>query len=227
MFIGQRPAAVMVCAALSVLVAAEAAYSGDSLAKSDPVALELAGLGKRGAMIERSREQVLTVLQGENGCAAWFQEVEPEPAEVFRSLHYIIEEHGPFYVLHARDQEGREVFKHPWSARALQNSGRDSFIRLNTRGAFFTYTSPVLQVDPEGPMHWPGDRHRLFVASYSGDTGGARMAILLHELGHIVGRLPEDDDNWDGRSDRNSEEVIRHCGREIRESKEKSSHTGD
>lgn len=38
----------------------------------------------------------------------------------------------------------------------------------------------------------------------------------FHEFGHIIGRLPEDDDSWDEQSARNTAEVLRHCRSEIR-----------
>jgi len=62
----------------------------------------------------------------------------------------------------------------------------------------------------------PGGNRLLVVSSYNGNTPEAQITILLHELGHIIGRLPEDDDSWDGRSFRNTSEVSRHCKSETR-----------
>jgi len=56
----------------------------------------------------------------------------------------------------------------------------------------------------------------LRVASYAGNSAPAQITALLHEFGHIIGRLPEDDDSWDGQSARNTAEVLRHCRSEIR-----------
>jgi predicted Zn-dependent protease len=56
----------------------------------------------------------------------------------------------------------------------------------------------------------------LTISTYNGDTPEAQITILLHELGHIIGRLPEDDESWDGRSLRNTAEVSRHCKIETR-----------
>jgi hypothetical protein len=50
------------------------------------VSLEFSALGKRGEAIVRARKQVLEILQLGNACSAWFQEVAPDPAGVFRSL---------------------------------------------------------------------------------------------------------------------------------------------
>src|SRR5712671_4800530 len=63
---------------------------------------------------------------------------------------------------------------------------------------------------------WPAGNRMLTISSYNGDTPEAQITILLHELGHIIGRLPEDHDSWDGRSLRNTSEVSRHCKSETR-----------
>jgi hypothetical protein len=39
--------------------------------------------------------------------------------------------------------------------------------------------------------------------------------MMLHELAHIIGRIPEDDDSWNRRSSQNTDEVLRHCKKEI------------
>jgi hypothetical protein len=62
----------------------------------------------------------------------------------------------------------------------------------------------------------PAGNRLLVISSYAGNTPEAQITILLHELGHIIGRLPEDDDSWDGRSIRNISEVSRHCKTETR-----------
>jgi len=51
----------------------------------------------------------------------------------------------------------------------------------------------------------------LTISSYNGNTPEVQITILLHELGHIIGRLPEDD-----RSIRNTSEMSRHCKSETR-----------
>jgi predicted Zn-dependent protease len=56
-----------------------------------------------------------------------------------------------------------------------------------------------------------GPDSTMTVSRYNGDTREAQITILLHELGHIVGLLPEDDDSWNTRSMRNTAEVSRHC----------------
>jgi hypothetical protein len=178
--------------------------------------LELSALGKQGETIARAREQVLEILQQGNACTAWFQGADPDPAEVIRSLHFALEMKGPSYVYRIRDSLGRQVLKHPWAAWSIENGGRDSTIQLNANGPFFNRTSVVMQLDPRGMPPRPDGNRLLTVSSYEGNTPEAQITILLHELGHIIGRLPEDADSWDGQSSRNTSEVLRHCKIETR-----------
>lgn len=182
----------------------------------DRVSLELSAIGKQGETIARAREQVLEILQDENGCAVWFQEADPDVTEVFRSLHFELETKGPSYVYGKRDNKRGQLFKHPWAARSIENGGRDATVQLNANGPFFNHTSRIMQLNPGRVFMEPGGNFPLTVSSYSGDTPKAQITILLHELGHIIGRLPEDDDSWDGRSSRNTSEVVQHCKTEIR-----------
>jgi hypothetical protein len=182
----------------------------------DRIALELSALGKQGDTITRARGQVLEILQNGNTCTAWFEEADPAPAEVFRSLHFELEMRGPSYVYSIRDHERGNLLKHPWAARSTQYGGANSTILLNANGPFFSRTSVVMQLDPRGMLLRPDGNRLLTLSSYEESTPEAQITILLHELGHIVGRLPEDDDSWDGRSSRNTSEVHRHCKNETR-----------
>ena len=180
------------------------------------VALELSALGKQGDTIARARGQVIDILQHSNACTVWFQGADPDPAEVFRSLHFELEMRGPSYVYGMRDHERGLLFKHPWAARSTQHGGSNSTIQLNANGPFFNRTSIVMQLDPGGTLLRPDGSRLLTVSSYEGNTPEAQITILLHELGHIVGRLPEDADSWDSRSSRNTAEVQRHCKNQTR-----------
>ncbi len=171
------------------------------------VALELSALGKRGGTIARAREQVIDILQHGNACSAWFQEADSDPAEVFRSVHFELEVGGTSYVYSVRDSARGQLFKHPWAARTTENGGRNAVIQLNSTGPFFNRTSEIMQLDPRGMLLQPGGNRLLVVSSYAGNTPEAQITILLHELGHIIGRLPEDDDSWDGRSIRHLRSV--------------------
>src|SRR5215475_13492791 len=72
--------------------------------QEDRVILELATMGKRGAIIARTREYVITILQDQGGCSEWFQDANPDAREVFRSLHYEIVEHENPNTLHLHNE---------------------------------------------------------------------------------------------------------------------------
>jgi hypothetical protein len=162
----------------------------------------------------RARDQVLSILKSENSCSAWFQEANPETAVIFESLHYQVRRHDVAFIYRVTDERGDRHLKDPWSARTTQAGGPDSTILLNLDGSFFKSSSTVMQMD--GTFFRPVGHHMLFIASFPGSTAEAKITILLHELGHVVGRLPADDDSWDGRSSHNTEEVVRHCKQQIR-----------
>jgi hypothetical protein len=178
---------------------------------NERVVLELSALGKQGEEIARARGRVLEILQQDNGCAAWFKESDPDPAEVFRSLHFELEKSGPSRIYGRRDLGRGLLLKHPWGAKSFESAGRNSVILLNANGPFFNRTSIVVQQDAGGILSPPSGSLLLWVSSYAGDTLEAQIVIMLHELGHITDRLPEDDDSWDGRSSRNTAEVLQHC----------------
>jgi hypothetical protein len=205
-------AAALACA----LFAPSPSYSVTASKFDDPVLLELSALGKPGDTIARAREQVLEILLQGNACTAWFQGADPDPAEVVRSLHFVLELRGPSYIYGSRDSHGWQVFKHPWGAKSMENGGRDSTILLNVNGPFFNRTSVVMQLDPRGMLPRTDGNRLLRISSYEGNTPEAQITILLHELGHIIGRLPQDSDSLDGRSSRNTSEVLRHCKTETR-----------
>jgi hypothetical protein len=185
----------------------------------DNVSAELLAMGQRGDQIARARQEALEVLQAQNGCAAWFQESDPDAAEVFRSLRYKLDRQGASYIERMEDKRGSRFLKHPWGARSIESTGSNSIISLNANGPFFFRQSRV--IDSAGIIsptwHW------LKVGLYDGDTTEARVTLLLHELGHIIGRLPVDSDSWDGRSSRNTMEVLQHYKREIDRSGRKDS----
>jgi hypothetical protein len=190
-------------------------YSKSSPTSDDRVVLELSALGKRGDTVLRARGQVLDILQNDNACAAWFRETDPDPAEVFRSLHFELQLEGPSYVYGMIDSEHRQLFKHPWAAKSMQNAGQNSTIFLNANGPFFNRAAVVMQQDQRGMVPRRSGIRLLTSSSYEGNTPEAQISILLHELGHIIDRLPEDDDSWGGQSSQNSSEVHRHCKNEI------------
>jgi hypothetical protein len=200
---------------------------GDAADSVDIVAQELAAMGRRGEIVADARERTLALLRNNDACAEWFQESNPDTAEVFRSLHYTIEDAQPSYTLRKRDARNLPLLKHPWAAHAIQYGGRKSTINLNVTGPFFRTMSPVHDVGPLWLIGHPLDHTQLGVASFRGDTAAAQITILLHELGHVVGRLPLDSDSWDGQSSRNTVEVLRHCKPDIHEVAQKNWQRGN
>jgi hypothetical protein len=205
-------AAVLSC----VLLVPSRSYSEGTPNQDDRVVTELSTLGKQGDTIARARGQVLEILQNENACTSWFQEADPAPAEVFQSLHFELEMSGPSYIYGMRDTVRGQVLKHPWAASSTEYAGRNSTIRLNAHGPFFNRTSIIVQLNPRGLAPRLAGNRPLVISSYPGNTPEAQITILLHELGHIIGRLPEDSDSWDGRSSENTSNVLRHCKIEVR-----------
>jgi hypothetical protein len=182
----------------------------------EQVHLELAAIGKRGETISRARERVLQILEGENACTAWFRELELDPAGTFRSIRFVVDEKGPSYILGMKQGSQGELLKHPWVASTVEDAGRGATIWLNANGAFFNRSSGLIEREQDGGPVRPTGTRVLRVNWYSGNTPEAQTTALLHELGHIVGRIPEDNDSLDGESGRNTVEVLRHCRPEIK-----------
>jgi hypothetical protein len=113
---GVIAAAVLPC----VLFASCQSHAERSSNQDERVVLELSALGRRGDTIARAREQVLDILQQKNACTAWFQESDPAPAEVFRSLHFELEQQGPSLVYGMRVADHGLIFKHPWGPGRLR-----------------------------------------------------------------------------------------------------------
>jgi hypothetical protein len=216
MFLARRLRAIVAAAILSIVFVPRPAYSQNLSKDDDWIQSELAAMDKRGDTIRRVREQTLAILQTENGCSAWFREADPDAAVVFRSLHYEIGEDRTTYVFRKPDGTGRHLFKQPWGARSIEHGGGNSTVGLNPNGAFFNSAMPVMELDRDGKLVRFEGFHSLGVASFWGNSTGAQTMMLLHELGHLIGRLPEDDDSWDGRSSLNTKEVLRHCEQAIR-----------
>jgi hypothetical protein len=204
-------------ALMGVVFLAAPARSQDLVRRAQPAHLTLKSSDKREDTLQRVRGQVLALLQQDNGCSAWFHEAENDPAGVFQSLQFEIDKEKQAYVFRiANDRQG-DRYKHPWAARALQWGGRNSTVHLNPEGPFFNSSLPIMQLSSSGAFIRPDGFRVLTVGPYRGNTGEARITTLLHELGHVTARIPEDNDSWDGKSSRNTEEVLRHCRTEIQE----------
>jgi hypothetical protein len=185
---------------------------GDS---GDPVLAELSALGKPGVKLARAREEVLEILSSENACTEWFASKDAKPADTFRSLSFLLDQHGPTDILESKVAASVVMVRQPYVARATQDGGAHTTITINAQGAFFRPQGNALKVLPEGGPLLAGGTRLLTVGAYRGDTLPAQMVTLLHEFGHIIDLLPEDADNLDGKSVRNTSEVLRHCRGEV------------
>lgn len=181
----------------------------------DTVVAELSGLGKAGVKIRRAREEVLDILGSGNACAEWFATKDRSSLETFRSLSFLLDKHGQHEVLESQPSESMQVWRQPYVASALQAGGAHTAITINAYGAFYRPQGTVLKTAQEGGPVQPDGTHLLKVGSYLGGTQPAQVVTLLHEFGHIIDLLPEDRDNLDGKSVRNTDEVLRHCGAEV------------
>jgi hypothetical protein len=183
----------------------------------DPVLEELMAMGERGPIIERAREEVVEILQGHNGCAAWFAQAEPDAARKFRSLRYTIDEGGPQYTLKTQNAAGGWLYQQPYVASSIEDASAGSTITINGKGAFFQVRSGVRIVPKDGGPRGLSAPRLQQIGLYIGGTLGARVTTLLHEFSHVVGLLPADGDSVYGPelSTQNTQIVLRHCRAEV------------
>ena len=172
-------------------------------------------MGKSGQKILRAREKVLEILQSENACSAWFREKDSNPADIFRTLSFEVDRQGDEFVQESKDPSNMILFRNPYVAKVFQGDGRYAKITINTKGAFFYPIAGVVEVWKEGgPLYHRGSR-LTNVGPYAGDTMHAQILVLLHEFGHVLDLLPADENNVDGKSVQNTNEVLRYCRAEI------------
>jgi hypothetical protein len=181
----------------------------------DSVAEELSLSGKAGTRIAQVRAEVLYILSSENPCSAWFATKETAPAATFRSLSYFIDWLGPQDISQWEPEPLTFIWRQPYVARTTQDSGSYSEILINANGAFFQTLGKVEKVSREGSPEHTGEARLLLVGPYAGNTPQAQIVTLLHEFGHIIDLLPPDADNLDGKSVRNTDEVLQYCKMEI------------
>ncbi len=200
--------------ALKPCVAVNRAATGCEEAK-DLAETSLEAMGKAGQKISRAREKVLEILGTENACSAWFREKDSNPAAVFRTLRFELDLHGEEFILESRGMGALKIFRNPYVAKVMQGDGAYGTITINTKGAFFSAASQVLEVNKEGgPASMRGTR-LLHVGPYGGDTLPAQAVTLLHEFGHVIDLLPTDRDDLEGKSVQNTREVLRYCLPEV------------
>jgi hypothetical protein len=178
------------------------------------VQAKLEAMGKAGQKISRARERVLEILGTENACSAWFRAKDANPAALFRTLRFELDLHGEEFIRASREM-GALNLRNPYVAKVMQGDGAYGRITINTKGAFFSAASQVLEVNKEGgPASMRGAR-LLHVGPYTGDTLPAQAVTLLHEFGHVIDLLPTDEDNVEGRSVQNTYEVLHYCRAEL------------
>jgi hypothetical protein len=131
-----------------------------------------------------TRSAVLAILSSDNDCSEFFG---ASAASVFASVGIRLED-APANV-GAQTQEGK---------------GADSVIFINKNGPFFN-TSGIIG----------GKMQTLTVApGYPGGFSSSKKLVMLHELGHVLSKLPEDHGNTP-LSNQNSQTVMDHCSKEL------------
>jgi len=175
----------------------------------------LESIGKPGRKILRAREKVLEILETENACSAWFREKDPNPAATFRTLTYVVDRQGEEFILQSKTPDNMTIFRNPYVAKVFQGDGRYATITINARGAFFSPIANVVQVSREGGPVSDRRPRVTDVGPYAGDTMHAQVLVLLHEFGHVLDLLPADENNIDGKSVHNTNEVLRFCRSEV------------
>jgi hypothetical protein len=182
----------------------------------DPVQPELDAIGKEGRKISRARKKVLEILENENACTAWYREKDSNPAATFRTLSFALDRKGETFIRESREPDSLIIFRNPYVARVIQADGPYATVTINAKGAFFAPMARVLEVSREGgPFNSMRDPRLLHVGPFAGDTLPAQVVTLLHEFGHVVDLLPNDEHDQDGRSVHNTDTVLHHCRAEI------------
>jgi len=172
-------------------------------------------IGPEKLAIAHARAAVLDILENENACSAWFAEADPRVAETFSSLVFWVEKDGAAQVISELDDRGHRVQYGPYIARTSQSTGSGSSITINANGAFFHQKGEVFKIDwIAAPLRSTHTWQPLHVGPFDGATTQAQILTFLHELGHIVGAIPSDDDfspSGLNRSQQNTELVLKHC----------------
>jgi hypothetical protein len=181
----------------------------------DAVRQDLNTMGKRGQKILQARDKVLEILQTDNACSEWYRTKDADPAATFRTLTFSIDLKGENYTVETWKPDDLTIFHNPYVASVLQAMGAKSTVTINGNGAFFFPMAGVVQVSKEGgPLFFRGPRE-LKVGPYPGGTVRAQVLALLHEFGHVLNLLPEDFHDYEGKSRKNTEEVLRFCRAQV------------
>lgn len=184
-------------------------------ASSDAVRDDLNAMGKQGQMIQRARDKVLEILQTENACSSWYRTKDPNPADTFRTLTFALDHNGDLYVRETPEPAGVQLIRSPYVAKVLQGDGPNTTVTINVNGAFFFSMGTVVNDRSEGgPLSFRGARP-IQVGPYTGGSFRAQVVTLLHEFGHVIDLLPQDRDDYEGKSRQNTAEVLRACRAQV------------
>jgi hypothetical protein len=176
---------------------------------------DLNTMGKQGQKILLARQKVLEILQTENACREWYRSKDADPAATFRTLTFSLDRQGEGYVRHTNEPGEMNVFRSPYVARVMQGQGPYDTVTINVNGGFFYPVATVLKSGKDGgPLYFQGPR-LLRVGLYTGGTLKAQVVALLHEFGHAIDLLPPDWDDYEGKSQQNTAEVLRFCRSEV------------
>ena len=160
-----------------------------------------------------AHEAVLEILSANNSCSMWLQQFDPDIVATFQSLRFQIEAKGPDYAIQERIG-GVRTEHGPYSARTMQSAGPGSIVTVNGNGPFFHARLDLYSLNfPGGAPFQTGNRTFAHVGPYEGGSFRAQIIILLHELAHVIGAIPEDDSSKFGfkRSQNNTSTVLLYC----------------
>ncbi len=168
-------------------------------------------MGKQGQKILLARQKVLEILQTENACTEWYRSKDADPAATFRTLTFSLDHQGEAYVRKTNEPGELDIIRSPYVASVTQGGGPYATVTINVHGGFFYQTGTVVKDHKDGgPLNFQGPRP-LRVGPYSGGTLHAQVVALLHEFGHVIDLLPPDWDDYEGKSQQNTAEVLRFC----------------
>jgi hypothetical protein len=174
----------------------------------------LRDIGEEGTNISRAREAVLALLQDNNACSAWLHQSDPQIDTTFSSLAIEVDEQGSNHVIMEPNHSGIALEHGPYIARTMQLGGPGSGITINANGAFFRAKGDVYKLPWQGAVEMDLAQWRhLHIGPFDGGTLPAQVIALLHELAHVVGAIPRDDESQAGReiSQKNTELVLQRC----------------
>ena len=160
---------------------------------------------------------MIEILQSQNSCSAWFQEVDSNAASTFASLKFVIEASGPREVVGLRSHSGEMLLKHPYCARALENAGGNSVVFLNPNGAFFVHSAVVLTQISKAGLYRPSGWRYLLVGSVPRRHARRTNNYSPPRIGACGWPSPRRfGDELSGQSGRNTAEVLHYCRDQIK-----------